>query len=55
MRKGREHGCGVGTVVHGGGLTALQVARDRSRDAHLGAGGGLGHIGGLSQAAHEGC
>ena len=36
-------------------LTALQVAGNRSRDAHLRAGGGLGHIGGLSQAAHEGC
>lgn len=36
-------------------LTVLQVSGDGSRDAHLGAGGGLGHIGGLCQASHEGC
>ena len=42
-------------VSRGGELTALQVAGDRSRDAHLGAWDGLGHIGGLSQAAHESC
>ena len=34
--------------------TALQAAGDRSRNAHLGAGGWLGHIGVLSQAPHEG-